>query len=123
MANDEKRGMTRSHGVRASVSVIESNTHRCHERAPGENAAKVIVNCLHQAGWRTVFYIAMVKKKLCQRCKQCSSSPVTGAIGNPKQGPAILHSQPAVDIAAHLYHRAITGCNLPSRQHQWLLGN
>ena len=109
MTNDEKRRMTRSHGMRASVCVIERNTHRCHERAPAKNAAKVIVNCLHQAGWGTVFDIAMVKKKLCQRCKQCSSSAVTGAICDPKQDPPILHSQPAVDIAAHLNNWAIIG--------------
>src|SRR6266480_2143494 len=109
MANDEKRRMTRSYSVRASVCVIERNTHRCHERAPAKNAAKVIVNGLHQAGWRTVFHIAMVKKKLCQRCEQCSSSTVTGAICDPKQDSPILHPQPAVDIAAYLDHWAITG--------------
>src|SRR4029453_8151684 len=106
MANDEKRRMTRPYFVCASVCVVERNTHRCHERAPSKNAAKVMVDCLHQAGWRAVFHIAMVKEKLCQRCEQCSSGPMTGTIGDPKQESAILHSYPAIDIAPHLAHRA-----------------
>src|SRR6267378_2561520 len=123
MANDEKRWMTCPYNVRASVCVIERNTHRCHERAPAKDAAKVIVDCIHHAGWRVLFHTAMVKEKLCQRCKQCSGGPVTGAIGNPEQDPAIFHSQPAVDVASHLDHRAVTSCNIPSGKHQWLLGN
>src|SRR5258707_860789 len=122
MANDEKRWMTCPYNVRASVCVIERNTHRCHERAPAKNAAKVVVDCLHHGGWRAVFHIAMVKEKLCQRCKQCSGGPVTGAISDPEQYSAILHSQPAVDIPAHLDHGAITGCNLPTGQHRGFWG-
>src|ERR1700756_1492283 len=110
--------MTCSDNMCASVCVIQRNTHRRHERAAAKNAAKVVVDCLHHAGWRAVFRIAMVKEKLCQRCKQCSSGPVTGAISDPEQYSAIFHSQPAVDIPAHLNHGAITGCNLPSRQQQ-----
>src|SRR6266542_4799334 len=115
--------MTRSHDLGAPSSVIERDTHRCHERAPAKSAAKVIVDCFHHAGWPVVFHTAMVKEKFCQCCKQCSSGPVTGAIGNPEQGPAVYHSQPTVDIAAYLDHGAVTGCDLPARQHQRLLRN
>jgi hypothetical protein len=117
MANDEKRRMTRTHGMRSPGCLIESDTHRCHERAPAKNAAKVIVDCFHHAGWPVVFHTAMVKEKLCQRGKQCSSCAVSGAIGNPEQRSPVLHSQPAVNVASYLDHWLITRCNIPSRQH------
>src|SRR4029450_7965983 len=106
MPNDQKRRMTRSHGVRSPSFVIERDTHRRHERAPAKNAAEVIVDCFHHAGWIVVFHTAMVEQKLCQRCKQCGSGPVTGAIVNPEKKPASFHSQPTVDVAPYLGHPA-----------------
>src|SRR5262245_11725185 len=123
MADAEKRWMTRSQDFGAPSSVIERDTHRCHKGTPAKNAAKVVVDCFHHASWRVVFHTAMVKEKFCQCCKQCSSSPVTGAIGNPEQDPTVFHLQPAIDIAAYLDHWTVTGCNLPARQHQRLLRN
>src|SRR5256886_10162797 len=123
MANDEKRRMARTHGVGSPGFGVERDAHRCHERAPAKDATKVIVDCFHHAGWRVVFHTAMVKEKLCQRCKQCSSGPVTGAIGNPEQDPAIFHSQPTVDVAPYLDYGTVTSCNIPSGKHKGLLGN
>src|SRR5207302_2925645 len=123
LANDEKRRMTCTHRVRASGFMINRYTHRCHERATAKDSSKVIVDCFHHAGWRVVLRTAMVKEKLCERCKQCSSGPVTGAIGNPEQDPTIFHSQPTVDVAPYLDYGTVTSCNIPSGKHQGLLGN
>src|SRR5436190_6296266 len=110
--------MTCTHRVRASRFVIDRNTHRCHESAAAKDASKGIVDCFHHAGRGVLFRTTVVKEKLCERCKQCSSGPVTGAIGNPKQDPTIFHSQPTVDVAPHLDYRPVTSCNIPSGKHQ-----
>src|SRR5215471_20125420 len=46
---------------------------------------------------------------------------MTSAICDPEQNPAVLHSKPSIDIAAYLDHGAVTGCDLPTRQHQGFL--
>ena len=72
-----------------------------------------MVHSFHHGGRCILLVVAMVEEKFCQRRKQRRSGSVTGAICDPEQNSAVFHSQPAIDIAAHLDDRAITRCNLP----------
>src|SRR4029077_2378469 len=82
-----------------------------------------MVHSFHHGGRCILLVVAMVEEKFCQRRKQRRSGSVTGAICDPEQNSAVFHSQPAIDIAAHLDDWAITRCNLPTWQRQRFLWN
>src|SRR5439155_192610 len=84
---------------------------------------KIVVHRFHYPSGAIVLNAAMMKKKFRQGGKQRSSGPVAGTIGNPKQDSAIFHPQPAIDIAAYLDDRSITGGDFPACNGGWLLWN
>src|SRR5213080_1224206 len=123
VARDQNRRVPCAHDSRASGRGIDGDAHSCHKRARAKNAAKIVVHRFHHPSGSIVLDAAMMEKKFRQGGKQRCSGPVAGTIGNPKQDPAIFHPQPAIDIAAYLDHRSITGGDFPACNGGWLLRN
>src|SRR5438093_4957888 len=106
---DQNRRVPCAQDSRASGRGIDGDAHSCHKRARAKNAAKIVMHRFHHPSGSIVLDAAMMEKKFRQGGKQRCSGPVAGTISNPKEDPGIFYPPPAIDIAAYLDHRSITG--------------
>jgi hypothetical protein len=70
--------------ARAPSFRVERYAHRCHKRASCENAAKIVVYCLHNRYRLIVFHASAMKKKLGQSGEQRGRRTVSHGVSDPK---------------------------------------